>query len=98
MIHVIHTYIYRRHVRSTLEVCAHNVSWARCTCAGNVAADVMLAIVSELFIQELAMRIFFISAYAFRFMRNGKHIIRIEDLQTVCGYPHMRKNPFAVYA
>ena len=50
--------MYLRHLRSLLNMCAHNVSWARCTCAGNVAADVRLAIVSELFILELALRFF----------------------------------------
>ena len=92
MIHIIHTYIYLRHLRSILDVCAHNVLWARCTCAGNVAADVMLAIVSELFILELAMQIFFISGDVIRFMRNDKHIIRIKDLELMLIFTKAGKN------
>ena len=85
--------MYLRRLRSILDVCAHNVSWARCTCAGNVAADVMLAIVSELFILELAMQIFFISGDVFRFMRNDKHIIRIiKNLELMLIFTKAGKN------
>ena len=57
----------------------------------------MLAIVSELFILELAMQIFFISGDVFRFMRNDKHIIRIENLELMLIFTKAGKT-FAVYA
>ena len=87
MIHMYNTYIYLRHLRRILDV-----SWARCTCAGNVAADGMLARVSELFVLELAMQIFFISGDVFRFMRNDKHIIRIENLEMMLIFTKAGKN------
>ena len=52
----------------------------------------MLARVSELFVLELAMQIFFISGDVFRFMRNDKHIIRIENLQLMLIFTKAGKN------